>query len=229
MSPKRRRITKHMMKEDKLVTTTFRLTEWIQKNTQKILRVVGVMVAVAVVIFIILSTRTRRNEKAYQLLGKATLEFRMGNLNQAISDLETIANQYGGTKAASQGTFLLGNIYFANGQFDKAIATFEQFRRKWKDDPLLLASSLSGIAQSYLEKKDFNRAGDFFSQAFESDSQGALAANCLLSAGFSYSRAKNFEKAKSSYQRAAELFPNSQEAIKAKRELAEIDYSYAEK
>ena len=229
MSPKRKRITKHMMKEDKLVTATFQLTEWVQKNTQKILKAAGVLVAVGVIIFIFLSTRARRSEKAYQLLGKATIEFRLGNPNQAISDLETVANRYGGTKAAPQATFLLGNIYYYSDQFDQAISTFEKFRRKYEDDPLLLTSSISGIAQCYLEKKEFDRAGDFFLQAFESNSQGVLAANCLLSAGFSYSQAKNFEKAKSSYRMVVELFPTSQEAIKAKKELAEIDYGYTEK
>jgi tetratricopeptide (TPR) repeat protein len=229
MSPKRRRITKHMMKEDKLVTATFQLSEWIQKNTKKILRVAGVIVAVGIVIFIIISTRARRNEKSYQLLSQATLEFRVGQLNQAVSNLETVVNQYAGTKAASQATFLLANIYFYNGQLDQAISTFEKFKDKYKDDPLLLASSLSGIAQCYLEKREFMRAGAFFSQAFESDSQGVLAANYLLSSGFSYSQGKDLEKAKSSYQKIVEFFPNSQEAVKAKKELAEIDYSYVDK
>jgi tetratricopeptide (TPR) repeat protein len=218
-----------MMKEDKLVTATFQLTEWIQKNTQKILRVAGVIVAVGIVIFIILSTRARRNEKSYQLLSNATIQFRMGQMNQAVSSLETLVNQYAGTKAASQATFLLANIYFYDGQLEQAISTFEKFKSKYKDDPLLLASSLSGIAQCYLEKKEFIRAGDFFSQAFESDSQGFLAANYLLSAGFSYSQGKDLEKAKSSYQRIVELFPSSQEAVKAKKELAEISYSYVDK
>jgi len=229
MSPKRRRITKHMMKEDKLVTTTFQLTEWIQNNSQKILKVGGVIVVVGIIIFIFLSTRARKIEKANQLLGKATTEFRLGNLNQAVMDLESITNQYGGTQAALQATFLLGNIYFQSGQFDQAISAFERFKTRYKDDPLLLASSISGIAQCYLEKKEFNRAGDLFFEAFESDSQGVLAANCLLSAGFSYSQAKYLEKAKSSYQMLETMFPNSQEAYKAKRELAEINYGYAGK
>lgn len=227
MSP-RKRITKHMMKEDKLVTTTFRVTEWVQKNSQKILMGAGAVAAVAVVIFIFFSMRAQRNEKANQLLGQATMDFRTGSLNQAISKLETISSKYGGTKAAPQAIFLLGNIYFHNRQFDQAISIFEKFTKKGADDPLLMASSLFGIAQCYLEKKEYGQAGDFFQRAFESDRQGVLAANSLVSAGFSYSRAKDLEKAKSSYQKVVELFPQSQEALKARRELAEINYSYAE-
>lgn len=227
MSP-RRRITKHMMKEDKLVTTTFRVTEWVQKNYQKILMVAGAVVAVAIVVFVFFSLRAQRNEKAAQLFGKATLDFRMGKLNQAISTLETVVNKYGGTKAAPQAIFLLGNVYFQNRRFDQAISTFERFTRKGKGDPLLMASSLFGIAQCHLEKKEFNKAGEFFDRAFESDSEGILAANALLSAGFSYGRAADFEKAKSSYRRVLELFPQSPEALKAKKKLAEIDYGYVE-
>lgn len=229
MSPKKIRISKHMMKEDKLVTTAFRFSEWVQKNTQKILIGAGAVVAVGVIIFVIFSTRAQRNERAYQLLGQATVAFRLGNLNQAISDLETITNKYGGTKAAPQASFLLGNIFFASGMFDQAISTFEDYRKRYKDDPFLLVSSVSGIAQCYLEKKEFGRAGDLFFQAFETDPQGVLAKSCLLSAGMSYVRAKDTEKAKSAYQKIVELFPDAPEAIKAKKELAEINYSYAEK
>jgi len=228
MSPRRRRITKHMMKEDKLVTTTFRLTQWVQKNSQRILQVTGAVVAVAVVIFIFLSVRAQRNQKASQLLSKATMDFRTGNFSQAVSELETIATKYGGTRSGPQAIFLLGNIYFHNRQFDQAIATFQRFAEKKVDDPLLTASSLFGTAQCYLEKKEYSQAGDYFYRAFESNPQGVLAASSLISAGFSYSRAKDFEKAKSSYEKVAELFPQSQEALKAKRELAEIKYSYAE-
>ncbi|MGB2697996.1 MAG: tetratricopeptide repeat protein [Candidatus Zixiibacteriota bacterium] len=229
MSPKKIRISKHMMKEDKLVTIAFRLSEWVQKNTQKILTLAGVVVAIGVIAFIIFSTRARRSESAYQLLGNATVAFRVGNLNQAISDMETITSKYGGTKAAPQASFLLGNLLFFTGQFDQAISAFEEFRKKYKQDPFLLVSSTSGIAQCYLEKKEFGRAGDFFIQAFESDPQGVLAKKCLLSAGFSYGWAKDFEKAKSAYQKVLELFPEAPEATKAKMELAEINFRYAEK
>ena len=229
MSPKKIRISKHMMREDKLVTTAFRFSEWIQKNTQRILTVAGVVVAVGIIIFVILSTRAGKGEKAYQLLGQAIVAIRLGNLNQAIPDLETITNNYGSTKAAPQACFLLGNIFFASGMFDQAISTFEEFRKRYQDDPFLLVSSISGIAQCYLEKKEFGRAGDFFYQAFESDPQGVLAKYCLSSAGFSYARAKDYEKARSAYQKVVELFPNAPEAVKAKKELAEINYGYAEK
>lgn len=229
MSPKKIRISKHMMREDKLVTTAFRFSELIQKNTKRVITVAGVVVVAGVVIFIIFSARAQRSEKAYQLLGQATVSIRLGNLNQAISDLETITSKYGGTKVALQASFLLGNIFFASGMFDQAISTFEEFRKRYKDDPFLLVSSISGIAQCYLEKKEFGRAGDFFFQAFESDPQGVLAKYCLSSAGFSYAQAKDYEKARSAYQKVVELFPDAPEAVKAKKELAEINYGYAEK
>lgn len=228
MSPRKRRITKHMMKEDKLVTTTFRVTQWVQKNSQKILMVAGAAAAVAVVIFIFFSVRAQRNEKANQLLSQATLDFRGGNLDRTVSNLQTVASRYGNTRAGPQATFLLGNIYFHNRQFDQAISMFEKLAKKAVDDPLFTTSSLFGIGQCYLEKKEYNQAGDFFYRAFESSPQGVLAANSLLSAGFSYYRAKDFEKAKSAYQKVVELFPQSPEALKARRELAEINYSYAE-
>lgn len=228
MSPKRR-ITKHMMREDKLVTTTFKLTEFVQKNLNQILMVAGGILVVALAIIFFLSSASRRTKEADQLLGKASFELRIGNLQQAVMDLNSVTSRYGGTKAASQAIFILANAYFYSKNYDQAQQTFQRYIDKYKKDPLFLAAAYAGIAQCHLEKKEYSLAGEFFLKAFQSDPLGFLSPGYLLSGGNAFKNGNDLERAKQTYQKLIDQFPESAECNQAKRELAEITYGYISK
>ncbi|MFQ6031494.1 MAG: tol-pal system YbgF family protein [Candidatus Zixiibacteriota bacterium] len=219
MSP--RRITKKEMKEDKLVTTAFRLSEWVQGRLNQLLMVAGGVVLVAIMVFFVFSSRARRNQKAAELFGKATLEFQTGDANQAITDLRTVMDKYGGTKSAGQATFYLGAAYFYAKDYAKAKATFQRFIEKYAEDPLLLASAQAGIAECDMEIGEFRSAGDNFVKAVSFKPDGLLAPQYLFSAGRAYLKADQKEKAKEVFKRLIDQYPDSKEAYKAKEQLAE--------
>lgn len=209
------------MKEDKLVTTVFKLTEWIQKHLNQVLLVAGGVVLVALVVFFIFSSKAKRNQKAAELFGKATLEFQVGNANQAITDLHTVMEKYGGTKSASQATFYLATTYFYSKDYAKAKAVFQRFIEKYPDDPLFLASAQAGIAECDMEGGQFQSAGDNFIKAISFKPEGLLVPQYLLSAGQAYLKANQKEKAKEVFKRLIDQYPDSKKAHKAKEQLAE--------
>jgi TolA-binding protein len=220
MSPKR--ITKKEMKEDKLVTTAFKLSEWIQKHLNQVLLVAGGVVLVAIVVFFIFSSKAKRNQKAAELFGKATLEFQTGNASQAITDLHTVMEKYGGTEDAGQATFYLATVYFYAKDYARSQATFQRFVEKYKDeDPLLLASAQAGIAECQMENGEFQAAGDNYLKAVSSEPDGFLAPQYLFSAGRAYLKADQKERAKEVFKRLIDQYPDSKEAYKAKEQLAE--------
>ncbi len=219
MSP--RRITKREMKEDKVVTTVFKLSEWIQKHLNQVLMVAGGVVLVAIVVFFIFSSKAKRNQKAAELFGKATLEFQTGNANQAIADLHTVMDKYGGTKDAGQATFYLATVYFYAKDYTRSQAIFQRFIEKYKEDPLLLASAQAGIAECHMENGDFQAAGDNFVKAVSFKPDGLLAPQYLFSAGRAYLKTNQKEKAKEVFKRLIDQYSDSQEAYKAKEQLAE--------
>lgn len=223
MSPKRR-VTKHMMKEDKLVTAAFKLTEFVQKNLNRVLLFTGIVVVLILVVVFFLQVQTKRNQKAEILFSKARIELSSGNLLQAINDLNTISLSYGGTKIAPQALFLLGNAYFYSKNYDQALKSFENFSIRYKDDPQLLASALAGMAQCYFEKKEYLLAGDYFIKATQVDLKSFLTPNFFLQAGYSYQNGGNLKKTKDAFQKIIEFFPESKEAYQAKIDLAEITY-----
>ncbi len=219
MSP--RRITKKEMKEDKLVTTAFKLSEWFQKHLNQVLMVAGAVVLVALVVFFVFSSKARRSKKAAELLGKATLEFQAGNASQAVTDLQTVIQKYGGTKDAGHASFYLATAYFYGRDYGRAKATFQEFIKKYGDDPLLLASAQAGIAECDMESGEFEAAGDNFVQAVSLNPDGLLAPQYLFSAGRAYLKAGQKEKAKEVFSRLIDQYPDSEQASEAKQQLAE--------
>lgn len=223
MSPKRR-VTKHMMKEDKLVTTAFKLTEFVQRNLNRILLFTGIVVVLILAVVFFLQIQAKKNQKAEILFSKARIELSTGRLSQAINDLNTINLSYGGTKIAPRSLFLLGNAYFYSKNYDQALKSFENFSIRYKDDLQLLASALAGMAQCYFEKKEYLLAGDYFVKAAEVDLESFLVPNLFLQAGYSYQNGGNQKKAKEAFQKIIEIFPETEQAYQAKIKLAEIAY-----
>jgi outer membrane protein assembly factor BamD (BamD/ComL family) len=219
MSP--RRITKKEMKEDKLVTAAFKLSEWLQRHLNQVLMVTGGAVLAAVVVFFVFSSRGRRSQKAADLFGKATMEFQAGNASQAITDLHTVMERYGGTKSAGPAAFYLATAYFYARDYATAKATFQRFIEEYSEDPLSLASAQAGIAECDMQSGAFEAAGDNFVKAVSSKPDGLLAPQYLLSAGRAYLKANQKEKAKQAFNRLLDQYPDSNEAGKAKEQLAE--------
>jgi TolA-binding protein len=208
------------MKEDKLVTTAFKLSEWIQKHLNQVLITAGGVTLLALVIFFVFSSKAKREQKASELFGKATMEFQVGNASQAITDLHTVMEKYAGSKNASQAAFYLATVYFYSKDYAKSQATFQRFMEKHKD-PLLLASAQAGIAECNMESGEFQAAGDNFMKAVSFKPDGFLVPQYLFSAGRAYLKANQKEKAKEIFQQLIDQYPDSKEAYKAKEQLAE--------
>jgi outer membrane protein assembly factor BamD (BamD/ComL family) len=213
-----------MMKEDKLVTTAFKLVEYFQRNLNRILLFSGIAVVLIVAVVFFFQLQIKREQKARNLYSKARAELSSGNYLQAINDLNIVSSSYGGTEVAPQAMFLLGNAYFYSRNYDRALVTFEDFSKRYKDDPQLSSSALAGIAQCYLEKSDYLSAGEYFVRAAEADTGSFLASDFLFQAGYCYRKGGGIEKAKEILERIIENSPESQEVYQAKLHLAEITY-----
>ena len=223
MSPKRVKVTKHMMKEDKLVTTTFKFMEYVQKHSREFLIAgAGVVVVIFIVLFVISSNKSH-NQKAAELLGKARVELESGEFQTATTDLQTIWRSYKGTNAAQEALYLLGNAYYYGKDYDQALRYFQEFVSKYpKADPLLLSGAYSGIGDCHIQKKEYSQAAESYLQAAGKITDDFVIPNLLLSAAQSYSYANQLDKAKELYERIITKYPNSKVVTQARLELAEI-------
>jgi TolA-binding protein len=223
MSPKKVKLTKHQMKEDKLVTTTFQFTEYIQKHSRKFLIAgAGVVVLILIGIFIISSNRARK-QKALELLGKARVELQAGEFQQATSDLQTIWRNYGGTRAGQEALYLLGNTLYYNRDYDLAMRYFQDFTTKYpKAEPLLLSGALSGIGDCHMQRKEYSQAAEYYLKAADKNPNDFGIPDLLLLSAQAYSYANQPDRAKEIYEKIIQKYPDSKTVFQARLELAEL-------
>lgn len=219
MSP--HRITKKEIKEDKFVTFTLKLSEWFRKHLNQLLIAGGSVILIAVIVFFVLSSQTKKERKAAEILGKASLELQTGNLSVAAGDLQTVINQYGNTKSAGPATFLLASAFYYAKDYTQAQSIFEKYQEKYKSDFLLIASAQAGIAECYMQKGNFVPAGESFVKAVTLNPKGLLSPQYLLQAADAYLKANQKDKSKELLNRLVKEYPDSREVYQAKIELAE--------
>jgi outer membrane protein assembly factor BamD (BamD/ComL family) len=223
MSPKKGKVTKHMMKEDKLVTTTFKFTEFVQKHSREFLIPGAGLVVVVLVVLFLVSSNKSRNQKAAELLGKARVELESGEFQAATTDLQNIWRSYTGTNAAQEALYLLGNSYYYGKDYDQALRYFQEFVSRYqKADPLLLSGAYSGIGDCHVQKKEYGQAAESYLQAASKIKDDLVIPGLLLSAAQAYSYANQPDKAQELYERIITKYPNSKVVAQARLELAEI-------
>lgn len=211
------------MKEDKLVTTALKFSEYIQKHSKEFLIAGGgVVVAVLIVLFVISSNRSR-NQKAAELLGKARVELESGEFQTATTGLQNILRRYSGTKAAQEALYLMGNSHYYSQDYDQALRNFQDFVSKYsKADPLLISGAYSGIGDCHMQKEEYDRAAEFYLKAAKKNPDDFIIPLYLLSAARAYSYANQLDKAKETYERIILKYPQSEYVSTARMELAEI-------
>ncbi len=219
MSP--HRITKKEIKEDKFVTFTLKLNEWIREHLNQVLMVAGGMILVGVIVFFVFSSKSKKERKAAELLGKASLELQTGDLQTAAADLQKVTNQYGGTESARRATFLLASTYYYARDYNQAQSYFEKSLDKYKNDPILAASARAGIAECYMQRGNFLLAGENYIQAVSVNLNGFLSPQYLIGAANAYLKADQKDKAREILNRLIKEYPNSQEVNRAKMQLSE--------
>ncbi|UCB52797.1 MAG: tetratricopeptide repeat protein [Candidatus Zixiibacteriota bacterium] len=220
MSP--HRITKKEMKQDRFVTYSLQVSQWIQKHLNEVLMAAGGVVLVTAVLFFIFSSQAKRERKAAELLGKANFALQSGDMGGAVQDLQTVVNKYGSTRSAGQAAFYLAYAYFYAKDYVQAQSLFEKYVQKYKDDPLLSASAQAGIGDCHMQTGNPVMAAENFLKAASLSPQTFLTPQYLRRAASAYMQADEKDRAREILHRLIAEYPDSREAHRAKVDLAQI-------
>lgn len=218
----KKKFTKHMLKEDRLVTTTFQLTEFVQNHTRQIFIAAAGLVVLIVVIFFVFQSKGSAHKKAAELYGQGIIELKTGNPQLAAFNFRTVFDRYPGSDLAPMACFQLANAAFFLKDYTQAANYYKQYVDKYsKVDTLLTASAWAGMASSQEALKNYNAAGDFYFKAATLVPGSFMAPQYLISAGRAYMLAKNKVKALESYQKIFDQYPLSAQLNIAKKEQAQ--------
>lgn len=228
MLKKQKELAKRQVKhQDDLLTTYENALSWYQTN-KKLLTNIGIALALIIAAgWFYLNNQHQNNDKAGLEFAKVFSFYDNGQYQLAINGvpernvrgLQAIVNDYGSTQNGNLARFYLANSYYNLGEYDKALAEFEDADLS---TTLLEASRLAGIAACYEAKGNFAEAAKYFERAGKKSAADPNTPEYLANAARNYAKSGNKNQAIELYKHIKKEHASSAAARDAERYLDEL-------
>jgi tetratricopeptide (TPR) repeat protein len=203
---KRKIRRKELKKADEFITFSSRIITWCQDNVRI---VVGVLASVAVLILItsaVFLFKARRETKARGLYEEALSLYRVessgnagaANYSMATAKLEEVKQRYRSTKVATNALMDLGNIYFQEGDYPKAIICYTDFLQRTDVSHPLHDQALESLGETYEAKGSWQEALEVY-QRLASEGAPVYQAQAQLYLGRVYEAIGDKQEAMTHY------------------------------
>jgi tetratricopeptide (TPR) repeat protein len=216
LKPKKK-ITKKELKEDKLVTTYFKATNYLYEKKKLLFGAIGGLVAIVLIGLIIYSNRKAANEEANTAFANILAAYDQGVFQVAIDGVpnrnlkgfKQIVEEYGSTPVGELAKFYLANSYFALKDYDSALKYFEEYGGS---NDLVAASCLAGVAAVYETKSQYKDAAEYFEKAGNKMKDALTTPEHYCNAARNYALAGDKSKALELYEKVKKDYPTSNPA-----------------
>ncbi len=219
----KRRLTKKQLKQDKFVSKTFELAEFVQEHARN--AITGLIVAVVLVSAAIyyMNYRSHRETRAINLLMDGETAYEAENYPLAISDLEKLKREFSGTRIGDEAMFMLADAYYQIDDYEKARDILYDFFAKYSgSSPFSYkAYSLMGCVNENL--LSYEDAAGFFVEAAENARFDFQRVQSRMDAARAFSLAGLTDRAVEQYQYILDNYPREQEAGRVAMLMAEIE------
>lgn len=201
-----KRLTKHQLKEDPLVTGAFRARSYLAENKERFLWGLLILGALVLASIWFVNGRREKAQIAETLLTRANIEFQSGQVTLALQDYRQLAEKHTGTPAGREALYYLANAYFQLADFNQA----ESFYGRYLDNPgnpISAASAHAGLAECYEKKGKIKEAAENFMKAVETSDNNFGTPDYLTGAIKNYSALGDSAQARSLLTRLRQDFP----------------------
>jgi tetratricopeptide (TPR) repeat protein len=203
---KRKIRKKELKKPDEFITISSRIITWCQDNTRILIGVlasVTVLIAITSAVFLF---KARRETKARGLYEEALSFYQVessGNAgaiyySMAAAKLEEVKQRYHSTKVAANVLMDLGNIYFQEGDYEKAISCYTDFLQRTDVSHPLHDQALESLGGTYEAKALWQEALEVY-QRLASEGAPVYQAQAQLYLGRVYEAIGDKQKAMTHY------------------------------
>ncbi|HEX5132261.1 MAG TPA: tetratricopeptide repeat protein [Candidatus Krumholzibacteria bacterium] len=195
---------RRQMKEDQLVTTTVRLSEWAQAHfNQVIIGVVALVAAVAVVVFVANSRQSTARQSERQM-GSALTLMQQGDMNAARTSFEQLS-QSGGGKYAVVSRFFKAECELRLGNYAQAVTDYDAYLAKKTAYPTFAAAAAIGKGMACEGLQQWAEAATALVSALDAlDTTDPRYYDTAFRAAAFYDRAGNHEAAEKYFQIVAD-------------------------
>ncbi len=132
LKPKRK-ISRKEIKKDPFLEFINNAQNWFRDKKKLIYQVAFGVIAVVAVIYFLGNDRINSGKEGEALLGKALLSHDIGDLENAKFQLQTLIDEYDGTKAGIEGKYYLGKLSFDNSEIKTASEYLNEYVKKGKN------------------------------------------------------------------------------------------------
>lgn len=189
------RRTKKHIKQDQLVTTTFRLTEWAQAHFNQVVIGVVALVAVVAVLVFVANSRESGAKQAQREMGTAMTLMMQGEYASAKAGFQQVADRFGGEQGAAA-RYFKGECELKQNDYKAAADDYDAYLARVKDYPLFEASALIGKALAFEGLGNYLEAARSMAAAVDkTDVKDPRHFDAAYSAGQFYQRANNIPDA----------------------------------
>jgi predicted negative regulator of RcsB-dependent stress response len=227
-----RRITRKQLKQDdEFVSAAERIFNWIAENRKPLLAAIGAVGAAAVVWWGVNAWLGSRTDDASLLLFHAVQTFEGdavagtlvpgGDVDAAEIDFRQVVESYGRSDQADMARLYLARIALSRGQIDDARSTLVELSQKHGDDVIGRLATLDLIDLRLASGQAAEVAGEL--EAMVVAQNGGLPRDtALYKLGEVYIASGEPERARTSFERLVEEFPESPYVMNARLKLNEL-------
>jgi TolA-binding protein len=227
MIGKKKKLAKKDIKEDQLVTSFYKVQEFLEENKQKLIFLVGGIAVVVLALVWFINKKAEDNTIAAGQISGILTAYEQGQFQKAIDGepgtqlqgLQSIVNNYGSTDQGEIAKIYLANSYYSIGEYDKA---FEHFSDYSGDSKLHQSTAYAGIAACYEVQGKFEDAADYYKKAADTYNLGSQTADLLLYAGINYVKSDQKEIAKEILEKIKKEYTASTAAREVEKYLSNL-------
>lgn len=201
MLTKKKKLTKREIKEDKLVTTYYKVYNYFNENKNRIgIYAAGLAVLVAAIYFY-MNYRSSTNDEAGVHLSRVMNLYDSGSYLEAIEGrqgtniigLKKIVAEYGSTENGETAKIYLANSYIMLGKIEEAFKYYEDYGGH---NELFKAAAFAGEAGYYAYKQNYEKAADLYLKASRVSKANVLNPDYMLKAAINFIEAGKKDDAK---------------------------------
>jgi tetratricopeptide (TPR) repeat protein len=197
------RRAKKNLKEDQLVTTTFRFTEWAQAHFNQVIIGVVVLVAVVAILVFVANSRESGARQAEREMGIGLAQMVEGDYVTAKATFQQVAERSGGAQGAAA-RFFKAECELQQSNYGQAVDDYEAYLARAGDYAMFEASALIGKALAFEGLENYIEAAKSAAAAVEKiDAKDPRRLDAAYTAAEFYQRASHTADALKYYEMVA--------------------------
>lgn len=195
--------------------------EFFEKNGKLVLYIGGAIILAVMGYFGYRYFQNENNQTAEAAGFKAVMAWEKDSLKAALNGdktigdgLNTISEEYSGTKAGNLADYRVGVALLKEGKFEDAIDKLKSFS---SNDLILQGQVYSLIGDAYMEMKDYENAEEYYAKSSNYKPNEFFTPNYLMKLALSFELQKKYDEAADAYERIIVQYPKSKVVSDAKK------------